>query len=64
MSIGKTKSYNKREFNRMLIDNGFELSRIRGSHYIFKRGNEGIVINKNPNYMVVRRLIKEFNLQI
>ena len=40
MSIGKTKSYNKREFNRMLIDNGFELLRIRGSHYIFKRDNE------------------------
>ena len=56
MSIGKTKSYNKREFNRMLIDNGFELSRIRGSHEI--------VINKDPNYMVVRRLIKEFDLQI
>ena len=64
MSIGKTKSYNKRKFNRMLVDNGFELSRIRGSHYVFKRGNEEIVINKNPNYMVVRRLIKEFNLQI
>lgn len=64
MSIGKTKSYNKREFNRILIDNGFELLRIRGSHYVFKCGNEEIVINKNPNYMVVRRLIKEFNLQI
>lgn len=64
MSIGKIKSYNKREFTRMLVDNGFELSRIRGSHYIFKRDNDEIVINKDPNYMVVRRLIKEFNLQI
>ena len=64
MSIGKTKSYNKREFNNMLINNGFTLSRIRGSHYVFKRGNESIVINKDPNYIVVRRLIKKYNLQI
>lgn len=62
MAIGKTKSYNKREFHRILIDNGFELVRTRGSHYVFKRGDEEIVTNKDINKMVIRRLIKTHNL--
>ena len=40
MAIGRTKDFTTREFHRILIDNGFELLRIRGSHYIFKRDNE------------------------
>lgn len=63
MAIGKTKSYNKREFHRILLDNGFELVRIRGSHYVFKRGNEEIVTNKDPNKMMIRRMLKTHNLQ-
>lgn len=62
MAIGKTKSYNKREFHRILLDNGFELVRTRGSHYVFKRGDEEIVTNKDINKMVIRRLIKTHNL--
>ena len=62
MAIGKTKSYNKREFHRILLDNGFELARTRGSHYVFKRGDEEIVTNKDINKMVIRRLIKTHNL--
>ena len=62
MAIGKTKSYSKREFHRVLLDNGFELVRTRGSHYVFKRGNEEIVTNKDINKMVIRRLIKTYNL--
>lgn len=62
MSIGKTKSYNKREFHRILLDNGFELVRTRGSHYVFKRGDEEIVTNKDINKIVIRRLIKTHNL--
>lgn len=62
-AIGKTKSYNKREFHRILLDNGFELVRTRGSHYVFKRGEEEIVTNKDINKMIIRRLIKTHNLQ-
>ena len=63
-AIGKTKSYNKREFHRILLNNGFELVRQRGSHYIFKRGNQSITMNRDINYMVVRRLVKEYNLNL
>ena len=62
-AIGKTKSYNKREFHRILLDNGFELVRTRGSHYVFKRGDEELVTNKDINKMIIRRLIKTHNLQ-
>lgn len=62
MAIGKTKEYSTREFNKLLADNGFTLERIRGSHYIYKRGSEEVVTNKNPNKMMTRRLIKEHNL--
>lgn len=64
MTIGKTKSYNTREFHKILIDNGFELVRQQGSHYIFKRGNQSITMNRDINYMVVRRLVKEYNLNL
>ena len=64
MAIGKTKSYNTREFHKILIDNGFELVRQRGSQYIFKRGSEHVTMNRDINYMVVRRLVKEYNLNL
>lgn len=63
MAIGKTKDYNTKEFKRLLIDNGFELSRTQGDHYIFKRNNETIVATKNPNKMMIRRMIKTYNLK-
>ena len=62
MAIGKTKSYSKREFHRVLLDNGFELVRTRGSHYVFKRGEEEIVTNKDINKMVARRILKQYKL--
>ena len=63
MAIGKTKEYNTRELNKLLADNGFELVRTRGSHYIYKRGKEEAVTNKKPNKMMARRLIKTFDLK-
>lgn len=62
MQISKTKSYNKREFNKILINNGFLLVRQRGSHNIFKRGSEEIVISNNLNYMIAKRLVKTYGL--
>lgn len=64
MAIGKTKDYNRNEFARLLLDNGFELDRIKGNHLIYKRGNDIIVSTKDrPNKMMIRRYIKEFNLK-
>lgn len=62
MAIGKTKSYNTREFHKILIDNGFELVRQRGSHYIVQRGREHVTMNRDITLLVIRRLVKEHNL--
>ena len=58
----KVKTYSKREFEQLLNDNGYEFARCRGSHFVYKKGSVTIVIPKNLNSMISRRLIKEHNL--
>ena len=48
-----------RDANKILIDNGFVLDRIRGSHYQYVRNEQKVVINIRTNEMVWRRLCKE-----
>lgn len=52
-----------RKFTKMLVDNGYKRVRIRGSHYTYQNetGNT-ITINKDPNKMVMRKLILQNNL--
>lgn len=57
------KVLNFREFVIILNKNGYVLVRTSGSHHIFKNGTNTITINRNPNRMIVRRLIKENNLK-
>ena len=63
MAIGKTKDYNTNEFKRLLMDNGFTLERTKGDHYIYKRGNDTVVATKKPNKMMIRRMVKTYNLK-
>ena len=58
----RAKAYSKREFEHLLNENGYELSRCKGSHFVYKKGNVTISVPKNLNKMVGRRLIKEYNL--
>ena len=58
----KFKTYNRREFEQLLNENGFELARCRGSHFVYKKETETISVPKNLNKMIGRRLIKEHNL--
>ena len=58
----KVKAYSKREFEQLLNDNGYELARCKGSHFVYKKENETVVVPKNLNSMIGRRLIKEHNL--
>ena len=58
----KTKVYSKREFEQLLSDNGYEFARCKGSHFVYKKGNATVVVPKNLNSMIGRRLIKEHNL--
>lgn len=57
-----TPTYNKREFEKLLINSGFLLQRVRGSHFIYKNGTDLISVPKNLNKMICQRLIKEHNL--
>lgn len=55
--------YTRREFERILLDNGFELVRQSGGHLIFKRnGEETCVIPQVIQEPIAKRLIKEHKL--
>lgn len=56
------KYYNSREFKKILKNNGYKLERVKGSHYIYKKGKSEIVIPLKLNTMIARRLIKENQL--
>lgn len=62
----KAKRYKRREFIRILLDNGFTYERTKGDHDIYKRGNQHISIpyRTDLNRMLTRRLIKENNLKV
>ena len=65
-TIGVVKYYNTREFSRILVKNGYKCIRKNGDHFIFENANlkKKIIINKNLNKMVMRRLIKQYNLTL
>ena len=56
------KQYNFKDFCKMLGKNGYSLARINGSHHIYKNNDKTIVVNKDLNRMVCRRLIKDYGL--
>jgi len=58
----RVKAYSKREFEQLLSDNGYVFARCKGSHFVYKKDNSTIVVPKNLNSMIGRRLIKEYNL--
>ena len=59
----RVKTWNKREFERLLRRNGYKLDRVNGSHYIYTNVSNSISIKPKINKMVARRLIKENNLK-
>lgn len=58
-----SKTYSTREFERLLNDNGYKFIRQKGDHIIYRKENNTIVITKDLNKMVAKRLIKENNLK-
>ena len=60
----KVKAYSKREFEQLLSDNGYEYARCKGSHFVYKKGSSTIIVPKNLNSMIGRRLIKEHSLVV
>lgn len=63
MKLGKKREISEREMIRILLDNGFEfVSQNKGNHKKFKRDGKHVVVNKDLNMIIARRLIKENNL--
>lgn len=62
MAYRKTKQL--REFEPILLQNGFYFARCKGSHFIYmnRTSHKIITVNKDLNKMVRERLIKENNL--
>lgn len=54
-----------REFESILLRNGFKFIRTKGSHFIYmnRTSHKTIAVNQHLNRMVRERLIKENNLQ-
>lgn len=60
--IARRLVFSTKEWIRILEKNGFEYQRTKGDHYIYRRGKDVVVATKDPNCMMTRRLIKEYNL--
>lgn len=59
-------TYNRKEFIRILRNNGYFPVRKSGGHTIFRneQKNDSLSLQLRTNKMVCRRLIKEHNLEI
>ena len=59
------KSKEMREFEPILLHNGYRFARCKGSHFIYmnRTSHKIITVNKDLNKMVRERLIKENKLQ-
>ena len=63
MKLGKKREISSREMARILLDNGYEYVSQKGSHKKFKKDKNVVVINKDLNMVVARRILKENNLE-
>lgn len=63
ITLGRTKEFSCREFEQILMKNGFKYHHQKGDHRIWKRNSEIIVVTKKLNRMVARRLLKEYRLK-
>ena len=64
--MGYRKTKQLREFEPILLRNGYRFARSNGSHFIYMNRitHRTITVNKDLNKMVRERLIKENNLEV
>lgn len=53
-----------RHMKKVLYANEYMYMRCRGSHFIYSNGVNTIVVNKDLNAMIAKRLIKTYHLQM
>lgn len=61
-----TVTYNKRDIQKILKNNGFILHHQKGSHMIYKnaKGEHITIAICKCNKMIMQRLIKQYNLKV
>ena len=47
-----------RRMKKILINNGYEYQRCKGSHFMYSNGVYTVAVNKDLNAMVAKRIIK------
>lgn len=62
--MSRARTYSTRAMEKILAQNGFRFIRCSGSHKIYKKDTQTIVINPNINKMVALRIIKENKLYV
>jgi predicted RNA binding protein YcfA (HicA-like mRNA interferase family) len=55
----KQKKLNAKEAEKLVINHGFELIRIKGSHHIYKNENKRIVIPFHTGQILHPKIISE-----
>lgn len=62
--MSSTATYNKRDIQKILRNNGWALHHCKGSHMIYKnaKGEHLTIAVCKCNKMIMQRLIKQYNL--
>lgn len=55
--------YSTREAKKLMKDNGFDYIGCKGDHYKYRRNEEVVIITKDPNPLIMQRLIKTYRLR-
>lgn len=59
-----TSMVDARRMKKILINNGYEYQRCKGSHFMYSNGVYTVAVNKDLNAMVAKRIIKQYHLQV
>lgn len=58
-----TSMVDARRMKKILINNGYEYQRCKGSHFMYSNGVYTVAVNKDLNAMVAKRIIKQYHLK-
>lgn len=61
------KQWSKKDVSKIMKNNGYYVVRSSGDHTIYKNDNGNTIsipLSREPNKMLMRRLIKENNLKL
>jgi predicted RNA binding protein YcfA (HicA-like mRNA interferase family) len=57
--LPKLPRFTAQQAEKMLLDAGFELIRVRGSHYIYRRDTERVVLPYHSGQILHPKIVKQ-----